>query len=159
MLEDHPILRGRLLGLGAIAAILIGGAASVDFMLTSGLQFGDGASAATPAQAPQYFDDIRQDWNNPSLPARQVNFASLQSTNGPTDVTANAEGLDGAGASGGAPTSPTVAPVASPTPETIMEAQHDDSEQRYAAIEADIQQAPQGEDGPSKDASESASPW
>jgi hypothetical protein len=158
MLEDHPILRGRLLGLSAIAAILIGGAASVDFMLTSGLQFGNGASAATPAHAPQYFDDVRQDWNNPSPPARQVNFASLQSTNGPTNVTANAEGLDGASPSGDAP-APAVAPVASPAPETTLEAQHADSEQRYAAIEADIQQAPQGGDEPSKDAYETASPW
>ena len=157
MLEDHPILRGRLLGLSAIAAILIGGAASVDFMLTSGLQFGDAASAATSASAaPQIFDDIPRDLNNPSPPARQVD---VEGADGLTDSIANSDGLDGAGDGGGTPTLPAVAPVASRAPETSFEAQHAESERRFDAIEADIRQASQGDDEPSKDASETASPW
>lgn len=40
MLDQHPILRERLLAAATFALILIGGAASLDFLVTNGLQWG-----------------------------------------------------------------------------------------------------------------------
>jgi hypothetical protein len=40
MLEQHPVLRERLLAVSTFALIFLGGVAAVDFLVTNGLQWG-----------------------------------------------------------------------------------------------------------------------
>lgn len=46
MLDQHPVLRERLLVTGIFALIILSGAVSVDFMLTNGFQWGADAAPA-----------------------------------------------------------------------------------------------------------------
>src|SRR5690349_9448439 len=95
MLENNPVLRERLLGVTAVSAILIGGAAGLDTMLTSGWQIGggDNARADYAAMTPQqYFDDVSRDWT--VNPPQRVQLASADAMSAPGE---NLEGAsDGA---------------------------------------------------------------
>lgn len=78
MLED-PLFRRRALGVAAVSAILIAGAAGIDHINAAN----DGpprVSAATIAFAepgpPQYFDDVTHAWSAPA--PRRVELASVQ---------------------------------------------------------------------------------
>jgi len=161
-LENNPTLRDRVLGLTAIGAILVGGAAGVDTMLTSGWQIGGTSGApvvyaeATPQQ---YFDDVGRDWT--AAPPRRVQLAS-QDAVVIIDSAQNADGLDGS--TDGRVTPASAAPSSSqqsnqPEP-TSDEQRQQAADQRFDAIEDDVRQATAAlEPDPStNDASESASP-
>lgn len=142
MLENNPVLRERVLGVTAVAAILFGGVVGFDTMLTSGWQFGasDDARATYAAMTPQqYFDDVSRDWS--VAPPRRVQLASAD----PMSATQTVENLDGA--SGGVislvSTAPTPTPAATPqaSADQALAAQSRAADQHFDAIEADIRQA------------------
>lgn len=140
-LENNPTLRERVLGLTAIGAILIGGAAGVDTMLTSGWQFGgDEASAAPVVYAesqPQYQDDVNQDWS--VAPPQRVQLAAQDAA---YSVDSNDPHRDLDGANSGAVTPASYAP--SPAQQVVAPTASDSesaSDQRFQAIEDDVRQA------------------
>ena len=161
-LENNPTLRERVLGLTAIGAILIGGAAGVDTMLTSGWQIGGTSGApvvyaeATPQQ---YFDDVGRDWT--AAPPRRVQLAA-QDPVVTVDPAQSSRDLDGS--TDGVVTPASSAPPPSHQsnqPEPNSDAQHQQAaNQRFDAIENDVQQATAAlePDIVTKDASETASP-
>ena len=149
-LEHNPTLRERVLGLTAIGAVLIGGAAGVDTMLTSGWQIGgDGANAAPViyADAPQIQDDVNRDWS--TTPPQRVQLAAQNAsmTLDPSSMSwGPSESRDGlAGSTDGVVTAASLAlPPAQQTiaPDTQTGAdQQSDSDQRFEAIENDIREA------------------
>lgn len=149
MLEHNPVLRERVLGVTAVSAILIGGALGFDTMLTSGWQIGaDGDAHATYAGATpqQYFDDVSRNWT--IAPPQRVELASADMNASTSAVTPVVENLDGASAAGASliPTAPALAPApAAAAPQTsadqALAAQSQAADQRFDAIESDIQQA------------------
>jgi len=146
MLENNPVLRERVLGVTAVSAILIGGAMGFDAMITSGWQLGGGNSVrANYAMTPQqYFDDIGRDWT--ATPPQRVQLASLTpESNSPGLPSENLDG-DANATLAIAPMPPTPlvvdhsTPAAQPPEQSTQETQSE-SDQRFAAIESDIQQA------------------
>jgi hypothetical protein len=149
-LENNPTLRERVLGLTAIGAVLIGGAAGVDTMLTSGWQIGgDGANAAPVVYADwtsQYQDDVNRDWS--TTPPRPVQLAAAQDASLTVDSTEISDGL--AGATNGAVTAASygpplqqqsVAPQMSNQAPATADDQQNASDRQFEAIENDIRQA------------------
>jgi len=161
MFEDNPTLRERVLGVAAISAVLIGGAAGVDTMLTSGWQLG-GASAThvvyADATPQQYFDDVSRDLT--TAPPQRVQLASQDAV-----VTIDPEQVPGGldGSAGAVALAPSAADPwqQSTRPEPSGDAQQQQAaDQRLDTIENDIQQATTAlePDAPTKDASETSSP-
>jgi len=158
-LETNPTLRERVLGMTAIGAILIGGAAGVDTMLTSGWQIGGtgGAPVIYADATPQYQDDVTRDWT--TAPPQRVQLAAQEEV--PTFEAATFTGsLDGS-------TEGMVTPVSSPadSPQPIQtapasDAQQPTADQRFDAIENDISQATAAlqPDSPPKDDREVSPP-
>ena len=160
MLERRPILRERVLGLTALGAIVVGGAVGVDTAITSGWQPGgsrDSAPVTYLASMQQYQDDVNRDWS--TMPPQHVNYASADAN--ASAATQTSEALEGTSAgtvtaasytplqpltapSDPAQTTPPTAPLATPTPE----AQEQQMNARYDAIEAQIQQATASVDTP-----------
>jgi hypothetical protein len=160
-LENNPTLRERVLGLTAIGAILIGGAAGVDTMLTSGWQIGGtgGAPVMYADSTPQYQDDVTRNWT--TTPPQRVQLASQDAV--PTFEAASfSAGLDGSNDGTVTPASSAPTPSQQSTqPEPASDAQRQQSaDQRFDVIENDIRQATAAlePDAATKDASESASP-
>ncbi|MBI3437851.1 MAG: hypothetical protein HY054_04235 [Proteobacteria bacterium] len=141
-LENNPTVRERVLGLTAIGAILIGGAAGVDTMLTSGWQVGDIESAPTiyGAAQPQYRDGRNQDWSVATPHTVQPTAQTRMSTSDLADTR---------GESRGAINRTTTAAPSAPSPTqqaTIADSQTDDDRQSasdhgFEAIENDVGQA------------------
>lgn len=160
-LENNPTLRDRVLGLTAIGAILVGGAAGVDTMLTSGWQIG-GTSGAPVVYAdvnPQHQDDVNQDWT--TTPPRRVRLASQDAA--PTFEAASfTAGLDGSTDGVVTPVSSAANPSQQPTqPQPTSDAQRQQAaDQRFDAIENDIRQATEAlqPDAAAKDASQPSPP-
>ena len=152
-LENNPTLRERVLGMTAIAAVLIGGAAGVDTMLTSGWQIGGtgGAPVVYAETSPQqYFDDVGRDLSNPRPQRVQLAAQDAVVTAAPSQ---GADVLEGSNA-------PAIAPAPQPPPTPASDAQQLTADQQFEAIENDVRQATAAlapETAP-KDASESASP-
>ena len=143
-LDTNPTLRERVLGLTAIGAILVGGAAGVDTMLTSGWQVGgDDANAAPVIYAdalPQYQDDVNRDWT--TTPPQRVQLAA-QDASLTVDPSEAHDGLDGASSGTVTPASYAPSPVqqAIPAEPQTTADQQSVSDQRFEAIENDIRQA------------------
>ena len=151
-LENNPTLRERVLGLTAIGAILIGGAAGVDTMLTGGWQIGgtEGAPVIYADTLPQYQDDVNRDWS--TNPPQRVQLAAQDATLMVEPSQSNAS-LDGDGT-----VTPAVYALAAPAQQTTATApqtseEQNASDQRYEAIENDVRQANAalGSDSDSKD--------
>lgn len=147
-LENNPTVRERVLGLTAIGAILIGGATGVDTMLTSGWQLGgDGANAAPVIYAdtlPQYQDDASRDWS--VSPPRRVQLAAQDSSKPALVATpALMEPTNIASLSTGEmPNLATVEiaqPLANNQQQTVTRDGQQEADQRFQAIESDVQQA------------------
>jgi hypothetical protein len=140
-LENNPTLRERVLGLTAIGAILVGGAAGVDTMLTSGWQIGgDGANAAPVVYAdtsPVYQDDVNRDWS--TSPPQRVQLAAQDAsmTIDPSEVSG---GLDGDGTVTAASYAPAPTQQALPA-EAQSTIDQQTADQRFDAIENDARQA------------------
>ena len=161
-LENNPTLRDRVLGLTAIGAILIGGAAGIDTMLTSGWQIGGtGGAPVVYAQTnpQQYFDDVGRDW---TTARRQRVQLAAQDAIVTIDPAQSAGGLDGSNDGTVTPASAAPTPSQQSTqPEPTRDAQRQQSaDQRFDAIENDLRQATAAlqPDASTNDASESASP-
>ncbi|MFZ2030302.1 MAG: hypothetical protein WAU68_08340 [Vitreimonas sp.] len=140
-LENNPTLRERVLGMTAIGAILLGGAAGVDTMLTSGWQIGgDGASAAPVVYASAstvYQDDVNRDWS--TSPPQRVQLAAQDAsmTVDPSEVTRGLEGDGTVTAASFAPSPSQQALPAAAQPGIDEQT----SDQRFQAIENDVRQA------------------
>lgn len=138
-LENNPTLRERVLGLTAIGAILVGGAAGVDTMLTSGWQIGgDGANAAPVVYAdasPVYQDDVNRDWS--TSPPQRVQLAA-QDASMTVDPSDTQGGLAGDGTVTPASYAPVPAQQALPPAET---SDQQTADQHFEAIENDVRQA------------------
>ncbi len=140
MLENNPVLRERVLGVTAVSAILIGGAMGFDAMITSGWQLG-GANNPHPAYAAmtpqQYFDDVSRDWT--ASPPQRVQLASADRG---VEDSAQAESLEGSSESGALlPAAPAQEATPQAQADLALQTQQQASDQRFAAIESDIQQA------------------
>jgi hypothetical protein len=62
MLQNHPVLRERVLGAAAISALILGGLMAMDTLVTGGWQW----SAAAAGQPTIQQDDLNQQWNEPA---------------------------------------------------------------------------------------------
>jgi hypothetical protein len=142
--ENNPVLRERILGLTAIAAMLIAGAVSIDVMLTSGWQPGGEVRAAPVIYAetqPQYQDAPGRD--STVAPQRRAPLAG-QDAPAPTESPQTSAPLDGAAGGGenAAPLPPSPAPPEAVAPKPATQAPDEsDAERRFEAIEAEMQQA------------------
>jgi hypothetical protein len=154
MLED-PLFRRRALGVAAVSAILIAGAAGIDH-INAANDAAPRVSAATIAFAepspPQYFDDVTRDWSAPA-PRRvelvSVHDASLQAqavapTGSAEEGAALGDGLDGGPLAAvtpqGAATQTSYAQAA-PAGAPDIGAAHTAATQSFQHIEAQIRQA------------------
>jgi hypothetical protein len=75
MLQNHPVLRERVLGVTAISALILGGIVAMDTLITGGWQW----SAASAGQPTIQQDDVNQQWNDaaPGAPrSSPVGFAA-----------------------------------------------------------------------------------
>lgn len=138
MFENNPALREGLLCLCAFSAILIAGAISVDFLLTSGMQFGD-AAVATPA--PARLAVISDEWQSYSPPAQRARLISVQPTASFTDGATTAEGLDGGANATTATSDQTATANATTLAEDDLSAHHAAAAQSFEQIEAQIAEA------------------
>ncbi|MBS0386059.1 MAG: hypothetical protein JSS00_12000 [Proteobacteria bacterium] len=140
-LKNNPVLRERVFGLTAIAAILIAGAACIDAMLTSGWQPPGEAHAPTVIAAetrPEYRSGLDQ--RQASAPLARAPTAE-RSASASDDVTQMSGPLDGvADSEGAAAPLSSVAPLAAPE-QSAQAADERNADQRFDTIEGDVQQA------------------